>query len=111
MKKTKQKPFYHRYVQVDQIYVHIQKMKLKPEEEKKAWDLVEEIIHARFIDAVLDKLPAHKHETFLEKFAQKGEDKELLDFLETEIKEIHTHLQQTWVDLEKEITQDILESF
>jgi hypothetical protein len=108
--KAKPKPFYHRYIQLDKIYIQLKKVGLKPGEEKQTWDLVEEIVHTRFIDAVLEKVPAGKHEIFLERFSQNPEDEQLLELMGVNTEQIENHLNKTWEDLEKEITQDILGS-
>ena len=109
-KKIHKKPFYHKFISVDRLYVQIKKIGLAPKEEKEVWDLVESTIHTRTIDAILEKLPAEKHETFLEKFADQPDDETIVQFLKKETTDIDVHLEKTFKDLEIELIADILSS-
>lgn len=109
-RKTFAKPFYHQWIRTERIYTHIQKIGLGEKEEKEAWSLIEETIHTRAIDAVLDKLPSEKHEEFLEKFRQKPDDTALFDYLRQHTKDIDVHLKKVFQTLEEEIIKDIIAS-
>lgn len=109
MKKniTKPKAFYHSVIDVQKIHAHLEKVELKKDEHLQVWDLIEETIHIRILDTILEKLPEKKHEEFLEKFHKNPQDKKLLLELESEIKDIKKHIHESYIQLEKETLEDI----
>lgn len=109
-KKISKKPFYHQWIRIEKVYMEVKKVGLSEGEEKEIWDLLEETIHTRVLDAVLEKLPEVKHEEFLEKFRQKPDDTALLNYLRAEIDDIENHLDKTFQELETEILKDITTS-
>lgn len=106
-KKPSAKPFYHQWVKTERIYCHVQKAGLKKQEEEEIWSLIEETIHMRAIDAVLEKLPANKHEEFLEKFHREPDDLKLMAYLRHHIADVEKHLEATFSKLEREILKDL----
>lgn len=108
MKRKFAKPFYHQWIKTERIYCHVQKAGLKKQEEEEIWTLIEETIHTRAIDAVLEKLPMEKHEEFLEKFRQKPDDSALFDYLREHAKDIDNHFKKVFQSLEEEIIKDII---
>ncbi|GEM_PF-1298084 len=109
-KKTVGKPFYYRWLAGERIYRHIRKAGLKEEEEREILTLIEETVHTQALSAVLEKLPAQKHEEFLEKFREKPDDLKLIDYLQGQVEDIETHLKKVFKNLEEEIIKDVCES-
>jgi len=109
-KKTLNKPFYHHFIRVEKIYIAVKKSGLRRNEEKEIWELVEETIHTRILNALLEKLPEGKHEEFLEKFSLRPDDTRLIDYFRQEATDIESHLEETFRSLEEEILADIISS-
>lgn len=108
--KKHKKAFYHCLLKVETIFEQLKKMGLSSKEEREIWDLIEETIHTRTLQAILGKLPSEKHRDFLERFSQKPDDVAILDFLEAEVSDIRIHIKEVFEELEKGILKDILAS-
>ena len=73
-------------------------------------ELAEKMIHVRAIDAVLEKLPEEKHEAFMEIYASRPHDKEIIELLKEDIKDIDGYLSQTFDSLANDILADFSDS-
>ena len=91
----------------EKIHLHIKKAGLAAPQEKEVYSLIEETIHIRILDAVLEKLPADKHEEFLEKFHREPDDLKLMAYLRHHIADVEKHLKATFSKLEREILKDL----
>jgi len=109
MEKTISKPkaFYHSVIDVQKIHSHLKKVGLDEKKHLQVWDLIEETIHIKILDTILAKLPEKKHQSFLEKFHKTPHDPKLLAELEKETKDLKKHIHESFVELEKEIFEDI----
>ncbi len=106
-KSNVNKPFYHRLIQMDRIYLAVKRTGLTGKQETELIGLIEETFHTRVLDSILEKLPLEKHEEFLEKFNQKPHDLSLWKFMDQEFNELQENLRKTLSLLEEEILKDL----
>ncbi len=100
------KLFFDHLLSLDQVDRQIKKIAKTPEEREELWLLVDEIIHHKVFDLILEKLPKNNHEEFLEIFHKAPHSEEVLfEYLKKKIGDnIEEILRQELGD----ITYDIL---
>ncbi len=82
------KLFFDHLLSLDSLDKEIKKIAKTTEEREELWLLVDEIIHHKVMDVILDKLPHHHHEEFLEMVHRSPHDQEFLfDYLKGKIGE------------------------
>ena len=81
------KLFYDHLIVLTQVEAEIKKTAETPEEKEELWKLVDEIIHHRVMEKVLDKLPRAHHEDFLTRFHEAPHDESLIGYLTQQIGE------------------------
>lgn len=79
------KIFYDHLVQIEEIYLELDKHDLPKENRDELASLIDETTHHRILDTILTHLPQEKHQTFLEKFHASPHDQKLLTYLKSEI--------------------------
>jgi len=75
------KVFYDHLIVLTEVEAEIKKTAQTPEEKEELWKLVDEMIHHRVMERVLDKLPKVHHEDFLTRFHEAPHDDNLIDYL------------------------------
>lgn len=103
----KTKTFYHHLISVDRIYTHASLVKLAKNQKEKLVGIIEETIHIKILDTVLEKLPKDKHHHFLEKLTKDPGNKELISFLKKHNREIEEHIKKTYQELEEELLSEL----
>ena len=81
------KLFFDHLVVLEEVDSEIKKIAETKEEREELWGLIDESVHHRVLDAILDKLPHSHHEEFLEKFHKSPHDETLMDYLKEKIGE------------------------
>lgn len=81
------KIFYDRLVIFEEVETEIDKVAQSKEERDELWGLVDETLHHKIFDTILNKLPTIHHQEFLEKFHRSPHDEALFDYLEEKIGE------------------------
>ena len=75
------KLFYDHLIILEEVEAEIKKTAQTPEEKEELWALVDEMVHHRVMERVLDKLPKVHHEAFLTRFHEAPHDDNLTAFL------------------------------
>ena len=81
------KLFFDRLIVLEEVEAEIRTSAKTQEERDELWQLVDETVHHRVLDTILDKLHHSHHEEFLEKFHKAPHDETLLDYLKEKIGE------------------------
>ena len=102
------KLFYDHLIVLTQVEAEIKKTAQTTEEKEELWKLVDEIIHHRVMETVLDKLPRNHHEDFLTKFHEAPHDESLMDYLTGQIGEnVEELIRREIGELAYELIEDI----
>jgi|SRR6185369_13654172 len=72
------KLFFDHLLSLDKLDREIKKIAKTQEEREELWLLVDEIIHHKVFEVILDKLPRDNHEEFLEMFHKAPHDEQFL---------------------------------
>lgn len=81
------KVFFDQLTDLSKVEKRINKVARIHEEKLELWHLVDEILHHKVLDCVLEKLPREYHEEFLEEFSKRPYDEGLFDYLKERIGE------------------------
>lgn len=81
------KLFFDHLVVLEEVEAEIKKTSQTKEERDELWELIDEMLHHRVLDTILDKLHHSHHEEFLEKFHRAPHDENLIDYLKEKIGE------------------------
>lgn len=80
------KLFFDHLLELEKIEKEIKKAAKTPEEREELWLLVDEIVHHKVLECILDKLPRTHHEEFLEIFHKFPHNEEIVfGYLKTKI--------------------------
>ena len=102
------KLFYDHLIILEEVESEIKKSAETEEERHELWQLVDEIVHSKVLESILDKLPGEHHEEFLDKFHKAPYDEGIIDFLKEKIGEnIEEIIRAEIGDLAFEILQEI----
>jgi hypothetical protein len=105
------KIFYDHLVAWDTLVKALDELELSSEER---WEVVahfEQIIHTEILMVIIDKLPAHKHDEFLDRFHAAPYDEEHFIYLKAHLGEgvdIETLIQKKSQDLLTQLITDVL---
>lgn len=72
------KLFFDHLLSLDKLDKEIKKIAKTQEEREELWLLVDEIIHHKVFEIILDRLPKDNHQEFLEMFHKSPHDEEFL---------------------------------
>ena len=81
------KLFFDRLIILEEVEAEIKNVAETKEERDELWQLVDETIHHRVLDTILDKLHHSHHKEFLEKFHKAPYDERIMDYLKEKIGE------------------------
>lgn len=81
------KIFYDHLIVLEEVEAEIKNSAQTEEERHELWQLVDEIVHSKVLEFLLDRLPSVHHNEFLEKFHAAPYDERLIDYLEEKIGE------------------------
>lgn len=103
------KVFYDHLIILEDVDKEIKKSAKTREEREELWGLVDEMVHHRALDTVLDRLPKEDHEEFLDYFHKKPNDEKfLIDYLKNKIgQNIEELLRQQLGELASEILAEM----
>jgi hypothetical protein len=79
------KIFYDHLIVLEEVRVQIDKVAKTSEEKEEIWKLVDEIIHHRVMNTILEKLPEKHHKSFLKRFYAAPYDEKLIPYLNEKI--------------------------
>lgn len=102
------KIFYDHLIVLEDVESEIKKIAQTPEEREELWNIVDETIHHRVLGCILDQLPRHYHEEFLDKFHKAPYDEGLMEYLKVKVgKNIEEVISQEIGTLAYEILSEI----
>lgn len=82
------KLFFDHLIVFDEIELIIKKNTQTVEEKEELWELIDEMVHHKVLEVILDRLPRGSHEEFLELFHQRPHDETtIIGYLKRKINE------------------------
>ncbi|OGM28571.1 hypothetical protein A2962_03080 [Candidatus Woesebacteria bacterium RIFCSPLOWO2_01_FULL_39_61] len=93
------KIFYDHLIIIEEIDFIIRNAAESSEEKEELWKLVDEIIHHRILERILNRLPEKRHKEFLERFHLAPHDESHILYLQ----------EKTGEDIEKIIKKEVNE--
>lgn len=98
------KLYYDKLVVMTKIEVIIKKSSSTPEEKEELWRVVDEMIHHRILNCILENLSEEHHHDFMCLFHEKPHDESILDFVNQRIdSDIKKTIKKEAKLLEKEV--------
>ena len=102
------KLYYDHLVILEEVEAEINKTARTLEEKEELWKIIDEILHHRVMEKVLDKLPRAHHEELLDKFHRAPHDESLIDYLTQMIGEnVEELIRQEIGELAYELLQEV----
>lgn len=102
------KLFYDHLIVLTEVEMEIKSIAETEEERHELWQIVDEIIHHRILEFLLDRLPEDYHDEFLEKFHACPHDESHLHFLNERIEgEIEKLIREEVDSLASEILREM----
>jgi hypothetical protein len=99
--------FYDHLIKIKEISEELGKYRLTAVEQEEILNTLDEHVHHRVLDVILQKLPKEKHEVFLHKLHDKPHQLELLEELKKDVKDIEKLISQEGEKIKKEILAEI----
>lgn len=100
--------WYDHLILLDDIDVELAKLKLEPVELEELHQLIDETIHLRIMDKVLQVLPSEHHSAFLIEFKKRPHDDTLIDYINAKIESsVEEHIAKEIENLKTEILEDL----
>jgi hypothetical protein len=102
------KVYYDHLIILEEVEIEVRNLPNEKEEKMELEHMIEEIIHHKVMERVLNHLPRQNHAEFLDKFTQKPFDHGLISYIDEKIEEsIEKHISDEIGKLKKELLQDI----
>jgi radical SAM superfamily enzyme len=101
------KLFYDHLIKIEEVSEELGKYRLTAVEREEILNTIDEHIHHRVLDVILQKLPREKHEVFLHQLHDGPQKLELLEELKKEIKDLEKLIGQEGEKIKKEILAEI----
>jgi len=102
------KLFFDHLVNLEELEKEINSVARTPEEKLELWQIVDEMIHHKVFDCILENLDKEHHEEFMDHVHVRPHDHNIFDFLKDKIKDdIEETIRQRVSDLASEILLDI----
>lgn len=101
--------FYSHLVEIDTLFLELDKMELSSEEKKHLSLLIDSSLHHAILDAILAKLSDSDKRAFLIEL-NSGEDPKIWEFLNQKIDKIEDTIKETARKLKEELHKDIKEA-
>ena len=102
------KLYYDHLIIFEEVDVELGKLDLEHEEKEELHHLIEEMVHHRVMDRVLQVLPRQHHENFMHEFKKRPHDTALIHYINERIDEsVERHIQEEMEKLKEEILEDL----
>lgn len=101
------KIFYDHLTKIEEVSVELGKYQLTTVEREEIITIIDEHVHHRILDVILEHLPKEKHEVFLHKLHDGPQRPELLDYLKEDISDIEKLIMEEAEKVKKEILAEI----
>src|SRR3989344_1848923 len=98
------KIFYDHLIDLSDVEKAVKKNIKNPEAREEVYHLIDEIVHHRVVGCILDNLPEHHHEEFIDHVTKRPHDEGILDFLrEKVVNDLETFLKEEVLLLSTEL--------
>ena len=98
------KIFYDHLIDLTDVEKTVKKNVKNPEAREEIYSLIDEIVHHRVVGCILDNLPEHHHEEFIDHVTKRPHDEGILDFLRVRVvNDLETFLKEEVLLLSSEI--------
>lgn len=105
------KIFYDHLVEIEQIKITLLKNGVVAEHLDEMILIIDEHIHHRVLDLILQHLPTDKHESFLKDMYSRPHDPKLIDYLKKAAHpEIESHIKNVVLSIVDEVLREIKRS-
>jgi hypothetical protein len=104
------KHFYSHLLELDSVYIELEKLDLNDEERKDLAEILEAHLHNVVLDVILSKLNEKDKELFAKKLAEDQDNDAIWEFLDEKVNGIDAEIKSAAKDLKKELHQDIDEA-
>lgn len=101
--------FYDNLINTDELMARVSQ-DLHHLEQEALHEILEEIIHHRILEAILDEIPKAHHENFLLRFQADPNDLELFTFIKFHSPEIESKINQTALAVIEEIKSELFDN-
>ncbi len=102
------KVFYDHLIVLDDVENEIKAVSTTEEERHELWHIVDEIVHQRMLELILDCLHHDHHDDFLHRFYSAPHDQDHIHYLNDKIEgEIEEMIKKEVKKLKKEILKEI----
>lgn len=103
------KLFYSHIVEIESVFVELDKLDLSETERHHLAKLVDANLHHTILDAVLSQLPIDDKKAFMD-YLSREDDQKIWQLLNEKTEKIEEKIKQAADELKKKMYQDILES-
>lgn len=100
------KYFYSHLIEIESVFIELDKMELKPEEKKHLADLLDSSLHHSILDAILSELNDQEKRVFMQHVTEGSTDK-IWKFLNEKIDGVEIKIKKAADDLKGELHEDI----
>lgn len=105
------KIFYDHLVEIEEVFIELDKFELTKEEKEEFVALIDETLHQQLLNVILSNLPTELQEMFLDQFYKAPYRPELLDFVKEKATiDIEKTIREEALKIKKEILADIKRS-
>lgn len=100
--------WYDHLIILEEVEVEINNLDLEAEEKEELHHLIDEMVHHRVLNRVLQVLPRHHHASFLVEFKKRPHDPALIDYINEKIDEsVEKVVKEEIEKLKKELLEDL----
>lgn len=100
--------WYDHLIILEEVEVEINNLDLEAEEKEELHHLIDEMVHHRVLNRVLQVLPRHHHANFLVEFKKRPHDPALIDYINEKIDEsVEKVVKEEMEKLKKELLKDL----
>jgi len=100
--------FYDELLVLDNLAIKLRGVVESREEMEELWAVIDDLVHHRVLEAILDELPREHHEEFLSILADKPHDEQNLVYLSRKIEGVEDKILGVVSELEKELLEELL---
>ena len=101
--------FYSHLINIQELIIELDTLELSKKEKHELAQLLDSNLHHTILDAVLSELSEEDKRIFIHHL-EKGEQKEIWDFLNTKVESIEEKVKKAADDLKEELRKDLKEA-
>jgi len=81
------KLFFDKLIVLEKVEVRINEIAESREEKEELWHIIDDMVHHRVMDVILEKLPIKYHDKFLRKYKKAPYDENIFKFLSAKVED------------------------